>query len=137
EDKDEDSLTGAKGVDEVLGSLSEEQLWKLLLRCRDWNANARTAHVSQRILYALFRLYPKEKFVQLRRKRAPKPPVAEEDDLAQGMGALEVKDKVKKNENVKDVLEGLKAYTERHYGRLEKMAEERWVLLWTLQQMDS
>ncbi|KAH0356055.1 small nucleolar ribonucleoprotein-like protein complex subunit, partial [Aureobasidium melanogenum] len=137
EDKDEDSLTGAKGVDEVLGSLSEEQLWKLLLRCRDWNANARTAHVSQRILYALFRLYPKEKFVQLRRKRAPKPPVADEDELAQGMGALEVKDKVKKNENVKDVLEGLKAYTERHYGRLEKMAEERWVLLWTLQQMDS
>ena len=53
------------------------------------------------------------------------------------MGALEVKEKVKKNENVKDVLEGLKAYTERHYGRLEKMAEERWVLLWTLQQMDS
>ncbi|KAG9776145.1 hypothetical protein KCU95_g13460, partial [Aureobasidium melanogenum] len=108
-----------------------------LLRCRDWNANARTAHVSQRIIYTLFRLYPKEKFVQLRRKRAPKPPVADEDELAQGMDALEVKDKVKRNESVKDVLEGLKAYTERHYGRLEKMAEERWVLLWTLQQMDS
>jgi U3 small nucleolar RNA-associated protein 13 len=137
ENKDEGSLTGVKGVDEVLGSLSEEQLWKLLLRCRDWNANARTSHVSQRILHTLFRLYPKEKFMQLRRKRAPKAPVVEEDELAQGMGALEVKEKVKKNENIKDVLEGLKSYTERHYGRLEKMAEERWVLLWTLQQMDS
>lgn len=138
DEKDQDSLTGAKGVDEVLGSLSEEQLWKLMLRCRDWNANARTAHVSQCILYALFRLYPKEKFIHLRRKRAPKAaPVTEDDGLAHDMGALEVKEKVTKNENIKDVLEGLKAYTERHYGRLEKMAEERWVLLWTLQQMDS
>ena len=35
-----------------------------------------------------------------------------------------------------DVLDALKAYTERHYARLDRAAEERFVLLWTLEQMD-
>jgi U3 small nucleolar RNA-associated protein 13 len=37
---------------------------------------------------------------------------------------------------VKDVLDGLKAYSDRHYQRLEKSSEERFVLLWALDQMD-
>lgn len=135
--KDEGSLTGVAGVDEVLGSLAEEQLWTLLCRLRDWNASARTARVSQRIMYALFRLYPKEKFVQLRKKKAAKRIIVDEE-LADGMESMALEKKpAGKNENIKDVVDGLKAYTERHYGRLEKMAEERWVLAWTLQQMDA
>ena len=66
----------------------------------------------------------------------------EEIELTEGLEGLalakvENKNKGGKNESVKDVLDGLKAYTERHYGRLEKMAEERWVLDWTLRQMES
>lgn len=135
-EKEEGSLTGISGVDEVLGSLSEEQLWILLCRLRDWNASARTSRVSQRIMYTLFRLYPKEKFVQLRKNRGRKK--NEEEELADGVESMALAEKPKaiKNESVKDVVDGLKAYTERHYGRLEKMAEERWVLAWTLQQMD-
>src|SRR5205814_9315163 len=41
------SLCGVKAVDEVLGSLSDQQLFLLLLRLRDWNTNARTAPVAQ------------------------------------------------------------------------------------------
>ena len=37
-------------------------------------------------------------------------------------------------ESVNDVLYGVKAYTERHYTRLEKVSEERFVLRWALQQ---
>lgn len=132
EERDQGSLMGKKGVDDVLASLGDDQLWTLLLRCRDWNANARTARVAQRVLYALFRLYPKEKFVSLRRRRARPAPTEDEE----GEDGGEVKKRKERNENVRDVLDGLKAYTERHYQRLEKMAEERWVLLWTLQQMD-
>jgi U3 small nucleolar RNA-associated protein 13 len=51
------------------------------------------------------------------------------------MGALSTNDE-KNKESVKDVLDGLKAYTERHYARLDKMGEERFVLLWALQQME-
>lgn len=139
-EKDEGSLTGSTGVDDVLRSLADEQLWTLLLRLRDWNANARTSRVAQRVLHALFKMYPKEKFVLLRKKRAPKIITEREDEeeLVDGVAMMKVEDKKPKgkNENVRDVLDGLKAYTERHYGRLEKMAEERWVLAWTLQQMD-
>lgn len=137
--KDEGSLTGSAGVDEVLATLADEQLWKLLLRLRDWNANARTARVSQRIMYTLFRLYPKEKFVQLRKKRVSKK--SEDEELADGVEDMQIAESKPaaggKNENIKDVIDGLKAYTEKHFGRLEKMAEERWVLSWTLQQMDA
>lgn len=138
-DKDEGSLTGKTGVDDVLRSLADEQLWTLLLRIRDWNANARTSRVAQRILHALFKMYPKEKFVQLRKKRAPVVVQSEEEELVDGVAMVKIEDPKKpkgKNENVRDLLDGLKAYTERHYGRLEKMAEERWVLAWTLQQME-
>lgn len=138
-DKKEGSLTGVAGVDEVLGSLSEEQLWTLLCRLRDWNANARTSRVSQRIMFTLFRLYPKDKFVQLRKKRGRKQ-IEDDEELAEGVESMALTERAPKggnNESVKDVIDGLKAYTERHYGRLEKMAEERWVLAWTLQQMDA
>ncbi|GAB7349640.1 hypothetical protein MBLNU459_g0319t1 [Dothideomycetes sp. NU459] len=142
--KDEGSLTGSAGVDDVLRTLADEQLWTLLLRLRDWNANARTSRVAQRVLHALFKMYPKEKFVLLRKKRAPAPKIAagdreDDEELVDGVAMLKVAEDKKpkgKNENVRDVLDGLRAYTERHYGRLEKMAEERWVLAWTLQQMD-
>ncbi|KAF2221796.1 WD40-repeat-containing domain protein [Elsinoe ampelina] len=131
--RDDESLTGSKGVDEVLGSLSDEQLWRLLLRIRDWNSNSRTARVAQRIMHALFRLYPKDKFVQLRKKRQPR------SDLAGNLADLSLDGDTKpagKSESIKDVLDGLKAYTDKHYARLEKMAEERYVLMWTLQMMD-
>ena len=64
-----ESLTGRVEVDDVLASLSESQLWNLLRRLRDWNANGRTHHVAQRVLYALFRIYPKEKIIGLQRRR--------------------------------------------------------------------
>ncbi|CAI4213777.1 unnamed protein product [Parascedosporium putredinis] len=55
---DAGSLSGVAAVDQVLASLSDEQIFLLLLRLRDWNANARTAPVAQRILSTLMRSYP-------------------------------------------------------------------------------
>lgn len=129
---DAGSLTGSTGVDEVLRTLSDEQLWKLLLRIRDWNTNARTSRVAQRVLNALFRSYTKERFVELRRKRP---------GMAASMEGLNIdtddgKKAAGRSESVRDVLDGLKAYTEKHTARLDKMAEEKFVLVWTLQMMD-
>ncbi|KAI5776888.1 WD40-repeat-containing domain protein [Geopyxis carbonaria] len=63
---DAGSLTGSAGVDEVLASLADSQLATLLLRIRDWNTNARTAAVAQRVLHALLRSYPAERLGRLR-----------------------------------------------------------------------
>ncbi|KAL8739181.1 MAG: hypothetical protein Q9190_007876, partial [Brigantiaea leucoxantha] len=50
EEEEEGSLSGIRGVDDVLASLADEQLLELMKRIRDWNTNARTAAVAQRIL---------------------------------------------------------------------------------------
>ncbi|KAK4981064.1 hypothetical protein LTR28_007117 [Elasticomyces elasticus] len=138
--QEEGSLTGKFGVDEVLAALGDEQLWRLLNRIRDWNANRRTSGVAQHILNALLRLYPQERLINLRRRRA-RAAISETEELEADMGVLALSDggdakRGGAKESMKDLVDGLKAYTERHYARLEKMSEERAVLVWTLQQMD-
>lgn len=107
------SLCGLKAVDVVLGSLSDEQIFLLLLRLRDWNTNARTAPIAQRILWALVRSYPASKFSNLSVKGA------------------------RGQKSLKDVLQGLRVYTERHYKRMEELVDESYLVEYTLQEMDS
>ncbi|KAK4228775.1 WD40-repeat-containing domain protein [Podospora fimiseda] len=107
------SLTGLKAVDQVLGSLSDEQLFLLLLRLRDWNTNARTAPIAQRILGALVKSYPARKFSELSVKGA------------------------RGQKSLKEVLNALRVYTERHYKRMEELVDESYLVEYTLQEMDS
>ncbi|KAI0166708.1 U3 small nucleolar RNA-associated protein [Hypoxylon sp. FL1284] len=108
-----DSLSGLKAVDEVLASLSDEQLFLLLLRLRDWNTNARTASMAQRILWTLAKSYPTSRFSSLSVKGA------------------------RGQKSLKEVLNALKVYTERHYKRMEELVEESFLVEYTLQEMDS
>lgn len=110
---DEGSLSGLKAVDEVLASLSDEQIFLLLLRIRDWNTNARTATVAQRILGALVRSYPAAKLSNLSVKGA------------------------RGQKSLKEVLNALKVYTERHYKRTEELVDESYLVEYTLQEMEN
>jgi U3 small nucleolar RNA-associated protein 13 len=110
---EEGSLTGIKAVDEVLAHLSDEQIFLLLLRLRDWNTNARTAPVAQRILAALVRSYPADKFSNLSVKGA------------------------RGQKSLGEVLNALKVYTERHYKRIEELVDESYLVEYTLREMDS
>lgn len=107
------SLSGVKAVDDVLKSLSDEQIFLLLLRLRDWNTNARTAPVAQRILWTLVRSYPASKFSKLSVRGA------------------------RGQKSLNDVLHVLKVYTERHYKRLEDLVDESYLVEYTLQEMDN
>lgn len=113
ENPEKGSLTGIKAVDHVLANLSDDQIFMLLLRLRDWNTNARTAPISQRILSALVRSYPANKFSNLSVKGA------------RGQKSLQ------------EVLNALKVYTERHYKRLEELVDESYLVEYTLREMDS
>lgn len=128
---EEGSFLGRRDVDEVIASLSDSQLWSLLTRLRDWNANARTHNVAEDVLYAILHLIPQSRLLSLRRRRKTSPL---HDELASAMAELSTSDKSR--EGLGDVVDGLKAYTERHRGRLEVTASERFVLLWAMQQMD-
>ncbi|KAJ4856100.1 utp13 specific WD40 associated domain-containing protein [Trichoderma breve] len=107
------SLCGIKAVDEVLATLSDDQIYLLLLRLRDWNTNARTAPVAQRILWTLIKSYPASKFSNLPVKGS------------------------RGEKSLKDVLHGLRVYTERHYKRMEELVDESYLVEYTLQEMDS
>ncbi|KAI1813984.1 WD40-repeat-containing domain protein [Poronia punctata] len=110
---DTDSLSGLKAVDEVLATLSDEQLFLLLLRLRDWNTNARTAPMAQRILWTVVKSYPVNRLSGLSVKGA------------------------KGQKSVKEVLNALKVYTERHYKRVEELVDESYLVEYTLREMDS
>lgn len=113
EQPDAGSLTGLASVDEVLGSLADEQLYKLLLRLRDWNTNVRTAPIAQKILWTVVKSYPASRLASLR---------------PQG--------KVGAKGSLKDILDGIRAYSERHYKRVEDLVDESYLLDFTLREMD-
>ncbi|KMU75684.1 F-box/WD repeat-containing protein 7 [Coccidioides immitis RMSCC 3703] len=114
------TLTGNPDIDTVIQSLSLDHLYLLLLRIRDWNTNARTSRVSQRLLFALFKSYPPSTFVELASRPNPMP--------ARGKGAKEAE--------LKDILHALSAYTERHYKRVEELVDESYLVEWVLGEME-
>lgn len=64
--KSDQGMSGMVEVDEVLASLSDSQLTRLLLRIRDWNTHAKTAELAQRVLYILVKSYPSSTILKLK-----------------------------------------------------------------------
>jgi U3 small nucleolar RNA-associated protein 13 len=113
EKPDDGSMSGLDAVDDVLSNLADEQLYKLLLRLRDWNTNVRTAPVAQKILWTVVKSYPASRIAGLR-------PAG----------------KVGTKGSLKDVLDAIRAYSERHYKRVEELVDESYLLDFTLREMD-
>jgi len=116
---EEGSFSGLKAVDEVLSSLSDSQIFTLLLRIRDWNTNNRTAPVAQRILWVLVKSYPSTRLANLNTRR-------NEDD----------EENNRKADSLAVVLDALKVYSSRHYKRMEELVDESFVLEFTLKEME-
>ena len=108
-----DSWTGKKEVDDVIASLADEQIYRLLLRCRDWNTNARNALVAQRVLRAIVENFDGERLSNLRVRRQKG-----------------------RTTSLREVLEGLRAYSERHFNRVSDLCDESFLLEFTLREMD-
>jgi U3 small nucleolar RNA-associated protein 13 len=113
EKPDEGSMTGLNTVDEVLCSLADEQLYKLLLRLRDWNTNVKTAPIAQKILWTIVKSYP-----------------------ASRLAGLRPAGKVGAKGSLKDVFDAICAYSEKHYKRVEELVDESYLLDFTLREMD-
>ncbi|KAF2788382.1 WD40 repeat-like protein [Melanomma pulvis-pyrius CBS 109.77] len=110
---EEGSMSGLTAVDDVLAHLGDEQLYTLLLRLRDWNTNVRSAPIAQKILWTVVKSYP-----------------------ASRLAGLKPSGKVGAKGSLKDVLDAIKAYSERHYRRVEELVDESYLLDFTLQEMD-
>ena len=102
------SLSGLLAVDHVLVSLSDDHLYTLLLHIRDWNTNAKTTHVAQRLLWVIMQTYPASRLVALRK---------------QGRG-------------IAQVIEAMRVYTERHFKRCEELIEESYLVDFVVRGME-
>ncbi|KAH8598220.1 small nucleolar ribonucleoprotein-like protein complex subunit [Bisporella sp. PMI_857] len=109
---EQDSLSGSKAVDEVLATLSDEQIYTLLLRLRDWNTNNRTATIAQKILWVLMKSYPASRLSNLKIRPT------------------------KGSKSLKEVLDALKVYTDRHYKRMEELIDDSYLIEYTLGEME-
>ncbi|KIH88390.1 U3 small nucleolar RNA-associated protein 13 [Sporothrix brasiliensis 5110] len=124
------------GVDAALASLTDDQLYLLLLRVRDWNTNGRTATVAQRVLASIVRSYPATRLAGLARRRHSKAAVEGGEPVVDDMSAGGVSSSIR-GANIKDVLDALLAYTERHYRRMAELLDESYLVDYTLQEMDA
>ncbi len=143
EAEEQTSISGSKEVDDVLSHLSHSQLYALLMRVRDWNTNARTAPIAQRVLRIILKSYPVSVFADMARHPHPhhRETVAagdadpSEDPLllpaAQGKTGAGASAAA-----MRDLLRALQVYTERHLRRMEELVDQSFLLEYTLGSME-
>lgn len=131
------TYTGSKEVDEVIRTLSALDLTRLLGHVRNWNANARTSSVAQSILHAILRLKSPEDIIKAF-EVAKEVPVQKVDTAEDGEaeGAAPKPKKAQPPVNLKDVLDGLLPYSERHFSRIDRLVQDSYVLDYVVGEMD-
>lgn len=143
-DDDDELDIAAEGVaeiDEVIRTLPPLDLVRLLKHVRDWNANAKTAPVAQSVLYAVVRLKSPDELMAAF-ERVSNPPKAEEED--EEKEEEEGEEKAKKTArkaiaptiSMRELLDGLLPYTERHRARVDRLVQESYMLDYTISEMD-
>lgn len=124
------SITGNSVVDEVIRTLEGTELAKLLRYVREWNTRAKTATVAQSVLHAVVRLRAAEDVVRAFGGNG-------------GVGAFEDEDndgtaaaRTIEGTALKELVDALIPYTERHLARMEKLVQESYVVDHLLAEMD-
>lgn len=93
-----------KELDELIGSLNNEQLVLLMKRCRDWNTNARTHTVAQKAITCILLRHNLTEFSEI--------------------------------PGMMKIIESIIPYSTRHYGRIDNLVKESYLLDYALHDMD-
>ncbi|KDR85754.1 hypothetical protein GALMADRAFT_132409 [Galerina marginata CBS 339.88] len=129
EDGDE-TLTGNAAVDEVIQTLGGSDLAKLLRYLRDWNTNAKTSAVAQRVLFTIVKLRSAEDVIQAFGDETT------EKTFADGEDALPSDGPGTGRTALKELIDALIPYSERHLSRMERLVQESYVVDYILGEMD-
>lgn len=121
------SITGHTSVDEVIRTLAGSDLAKLLRYVRDWNANAKTSAIAQTVLFAVVKLRTAEDVMNA---------FADETNEATMFTVDGEASKVGGGTALKELVEAIIPYTERHLSRMEKLVQESYVVDYLLSEMD-
>lgn len=138
----DDDGCGVPEIDQVIRTLPSLDLVRLLKHVRDWNASAKTSPVAQALLHAIFRLKTPDE-IMAAFEAATKPEKKDEDedeDMDDEDPDAEVKQKAKKATaptiSMRELLDGLIPYSERHMGRVDRLVQESYLLDYTISEMD-
>lgn len=142
--EDATSITGSAAVDEVIAMLRGPELVRLLRHLRDWNTSARTSPVAQSVLHAVLKLRSAEDI--MRAFELPSGAGAaddDDDDGADGDGNTDDERrrprwlrKAAQPVSLKELIDGLLPYTERHLARADKLVQDSYVVDYILGEMD-
>lgn len=125
------SITGHPAVDEVLRTLPGADLARLLRYVQVWNANAKTSVVAQRVLHAILKLRAAEDIMSA---------FNQDSTLAKVTGDLEAISGKSGDKGgataLRELIEALVPYTERHLTRMDKLVQESYVVDYLLGEMD-
>lgn len=123
------SITGHPAVDEVIRTLPGVDLARLLRYVRDWNANAKTSGVAQRVLHAVVKLRVAEDVMAA---------FADEGILetVEDGAILETRKESKGSGSLKEMMDALIPYTERHLARMDRLIQDSYVVDYLLGEMD-
>ncbi|KAF8634957.1 hypothetical protein AX15_000683 [Amanita polypyramis BW_CC] len=122
------SLTGHPSVDEVIRTIGGSNLVKLLRYVRDWNTNAKTSVVAQSILFAIVKSRSADGIMKAFGSEARERAFADLTNNAslKNVGAT----------GMKELIDGLIPYTERHMSRMDKLVQESYMVDYVLSEMD-
>lgn len=136
------AITGSDEVEQVISTLPGTDLVRLLKFVRDWNSNARTSSVAQTILHAILKLRTPEDLLAAFDNKAPEDLNADADadvemDLDGDAAPEAVATKRKEPQlSLKDLLDGLVPYSQRHFTRIDKLVQESYMLDYIVGEMD-
>ncbi|KIO30705.1 hypothetical protein M407DRAFT_222909 [Tulasnella calospora MUT 4182] len=125
------SVTGHVSVDEVIRTLPPLELGRLLKHVRNWNANTKTFAVAQTILHAILKLRSASDILKTFDASEPNEALMEIAD-----GELPGGPSDKDMRALKELLDGLIPYTERHLNRAERLIQDSYVVDYILSEMD-
>ena len=130
------SITGSTSVDEVIRTLGGSDLAKLLRYVRDWNTNAKTSSVAQRVLFAILKLRPADDIVKAFGDETAEGGFVDGDITGATLPPQQGSQPTTGRTALKDLVEALIPYSERHLSRMEKLVQESYVVDYILGEMD-
>lgn len=128
-DTGDNSITGLPSVDEVVRTLGGSDLVKLLRYVRDWNTSAKTSRVAQRVLYAVMKQMSADAVMKAFKDESEEAAFADD-------GIVERKDTRPNDMALKELVDALIPYTERHLSRMDKLIQDSYMVDYILGEMD-
>ena len=129
------SITGSLEVDQVIKTLPGIDLVRLLRHVRDWNARAKTSPIAQIILHAILRLRTPDDILAAFDSASKTPGDAPSEEPIEDE-ETKPKAKAPAAANIRELLDALLPYSERHFARVDRLMQDSYMLDYALSEMD-